>query len=47
MKEIFKIRLALEIGIADLIFRRITKKYIEELGEIVSNERLVTRYDLL
>ena len=47
LKEIFEIRLALEIGIADLIFRRITKKYIEELREIVSNEPLVTRYHLL
>ncbi len=47
MKEIFKICLALEIGIADLIFRRITKKNIEELREIVSNEPLVTRYHLL
>lgn len=47
LKEIFKIRLAFEIGIADLKFRRITKKYIEELREIVSNEPLVTRYHLL
>ncbi len=46
LKEIFEIRLALEIGIADLIFRRITKKDIEELREIVSNEPLVTRYHL-
>ncbi len=39
-------RLVLEIGMADLIFRRITKKDIEEPREIVSNEPPVTKYHL-
>lgn len=46
LKEIFEMRLVLEIGMADLIFRRITKEDIEELREIVSNEPPVTKYHL-
>src|SRR5690349_1276724 len=43
LKEIFEIRLVLEIGMADLIFQRITKEDIEELKRIVSNEPPVTQ----
>lgn len=38
LKEIFEIRLVLEIGMADFIMERITKEDIEELKEIVANE---------
>lgn len=38
LKEIFEIRMVLEIGMADFIFPRITKEDIEELREIVSKE---------
>ena len=38
LKEIFEIRLVLEIGMADFIFQRITKENIAELKQIVSNE---------
>jgi GntR family transcriptional regulator, transcriptional repressor for pyruvate dehydrogenase complex len=38
LKEIFEIRLVLEIGMADLIFRRMKKEDISELRKIVSNE---------
>lgn len=38
LKEIFEIRLALEIGMADFLFQRITPQDIEELKEIVKNE---------
>lgn len=44
LKEIFEIRLVLEIGMADLLFQRITKADIEELKLIVSNEPPVTQY---
>lgn len=46
LKEIFEIRLVLEIGMADLLFYRITKDDIKELYEIVSNEPPVTQYHL-
>jgi DNA-binding FadR family transcriptional regulator len=46
LKEIFEIRLVLEIGMADLIFRRITKEDIAELRSIVSNEPPATQYHL-
>jgi DNA-binding FadR family transcriptional regulator len=46
LKEIFEIRLVLEIGMGELIFRRITKKDIEELNEIVSNEPPAAQYHL-
>ena len=42
LKEIFEIRLVLEIGMADFLFQRITKEDIAELYEIVSKEPLVT-----
>ena len=46
LKEIFEIRLVLEIGMADLLFHRITKQDIEQLKEIVSNEPPATQYHL-
>ncbi len=46
LKEIFEIRLVLEIGMADLLFHRITKEDIEELKQIVSNESPATQYHL-
>ena len=38
LRGMFEIRLALEIGMADFLFHRITKEDIEALKEIVSNE---------
>ncbi len=38
LKEIFELRLVLEIGMADLLFQRITAQDIVELKEIVKNE---------
>lgn len=46
LKEIFEIRLVLEIGMADLLFYRVTKEDIEELKQIVSNEPPATKYHL-
>lgn len=46
LKDIFEIRLVLEIGMADFIFQRITKEDIKELRKIVSNEPPVTQYHL-
>ena len=46
LKEIFEIRLVLEIGMADLLFHRITKQDIEELRKIVANEPPATQYHL-
>lgn len=46
LKEMFEIRLVLEIGMADFIFQRITKEDIQELKQIVSNEPPVTQYHL-
>ena len=46
LKEIFEIRLVLEIGMADLLFHRIKKEDIEELRIIVSNEPPATQYHL-
>ncbi len=42
LKEIFEIRLVLEIGMADFLFKRKTKEDIEELREIVRNEPKIT-----
>jgi DNA-binding FadR family transcriptional regulator len=42
LKEIFEIRLVLEIGMADFLFQRITKEDIAELYEIVKKEPLIT-----
>jgi GntR family transcriptional regulator, transcriptional repressor for pyruvate dehydrogenase complex len=38
LKEVFEIRLVLEIGMADFLFHRITKSNINELKQIVANE---------
>lgn len=46
LKEIFEIRLILEIGMSDLLFQRITKKDIEELRKIISDEPPATQYHL-
>jgi GntR family transcriptional regulator, transcriptional repressor for pyruvate dehydrogenase complex len=46
LKEIFEIRLVLEIGMADLLFYRITKEDIKDLNAIVSNEPPATQYHL-
>ncbi|HUC80722.1 MAG TPA: FadR/GntR family transcriptional regulator [Flavisolibacter sp.] len=46
LREIFEIRLVLEIGMADLIFQRITKEDIAQLKQIVSNEPPATQYHL-
>lgn len=46
LKEIFEIRLVLEIGMADLLFHRIKKEDITELRKIVSNEPPATQYHL-
>lgn len=46
LREIFEIRLVLEIGMADLLFHRITKANIRELKHIVSNEPPETEHHL-
>ncbi|MBK6936853.1 MAG: FadR family transcriptional regulator [Chitinophagaceae bacterium] len=46
LREMFEIRLVLEIGMADLLFHRITPSDIEELKKIVANEPQVTQYHL-
>lgn len=46
LKEIFEIRLVLEIGMADFIFHRITKEDLDELKEIVSHEPPATEHHL-
>lgn len=38
LKDIFELRMALEIGMADLIFLRIKKEDIEDLEQIVASE---------
>lgn len=38
LKEIFEIRLVLEVGMADLLFRNVTPDDIKELKQIVKNE---------
>lgn len=46
LRGIFEIRLVLEIGMADLLFHRVTKQDITELRKIVSNEPPQTQYHL-
>jgi len=46
LKEIFEIRLVLEIGMADLLFHRITSEDIHELKKIVATEPPATQYHL-
>lgn len=44
LKEIFEIRLVLEIGMADLLFKRKTSEDIVNLKEIVAKEPKKTKY---
>ncbi|MEO6682609.1 MAG: FCD domain-containing protein [Ginsengibacter sp.] len=46
LKEIFEIRLVLEIGMADFLFQRITKDDIEDLKKIVAKEPEETDHHL-
>src|SRR5687768_1862613 len=46
LREIFEIRLVLEIGMADFLFHRITKEDIKELKRIVSKEPAATDHHL-
>lgn len=46
LKEVFEIRLVLEIGMADFLFHRITKEDITELRKIVESEPPVTQHHL-
>ena len=46
LREVFEIRLVLEIGMADLLFNRITKEDIKALHEIVDDEPPATQYHL-
>lgn len=46
LKEIFEIRMVLEIGMADFIFQRITKEDLEELKAIVNSEPITTQYHI-
>jgi GntR family transcriptional regulator, transcriptional repressor for pyruvate dehydrogenase complex len=46
LKEIFEIRLVLEIGMADFIFQRITRDDLLQLKEIVANEPPATEHFL-
>ncbi|HMU47318.1 MAG TPA: FCD domain-containing protein [Chitinophagaceae bacterium] len=46
LKEMFELRLILEIGMADLLFYRITSEDIEDLKDIVRNEPPATQYHL-
>jgi GntR family transcriptional repressor for pyruvate dehydrogenase complex len=44
LKEMFELRLVLEIGMADLLYHRITKQDIAELYAIVADEPPATQY---
>jgi DNA-binding FadR family transcriptional regulator len=46
LKEIFEMRLALEIGMADFIIERVTPQDVEELKKIVTSEPAETRNEL-
>lgn len=46
LKNVFEIRLILEIGMADFLFHRITKENILELRKIVQNEPPSAQYHL-
>jgi GntR family transcriptional regulator, transcriptional repressor for pyruvate dehydrogenase complex len=46
LKEIFEIRLVLEIGMADFLFQRIKKADIDELKKIVKKEPPITDHHL-
>lgn len=42
LKQIFEIRLVLEIGMADFLFQRVTKEDIDQLKKIVKKEPKIT-----
>ena len=44
LKEIFELRLVLEIGMADFLFKRVTKQDIADLKQIIKNEPPVAQY---
>ena len=46
LKEIFEMRLALEIGMADFIIERVTPEDIKELKQIVVDEPMETQFEL-
>ncbi|MBS1760780.1 MAG: FadR family transcriptional regulator [Bacteroidetes bacterium] len=46
LKEMFEIRLVLEVGMADLLYHRITPENIIELKNIVASEPPITQYHL-
>lgn len=46
LREVFEIRLVLEIGMADLLFHRISKEDIKALHVIVDDEPPATQYHL-
>ncbi len=46
LKDMFEIRLVLEVGMADFIYQRITPQDIDELRAIVKNEPPVTKNHL-
>lgn len=46
LKEVFEIRLVLEIGMADFLFQRITPEDIQELKRIVSDEPPTAQHHL-
>lgn len=46
LREMFELRLVLEIGMADLLFHRITPQDITDLKNIVANEPPATQYHL-
>jgi GntR family transcriptional regulator, transcriptional repressor for pyruvate dehydrogenase complex len=46
LKDMFELRLVLEIGMADFIFHRVKKEDIDELKKIVSNEPHETEHYL-
>ncbi|MBS1487788.1 MAG: FadR family transcriptional regulator [Bacteroidetes bacterium] len=46
LKDIFEMRLVLEIGMADFLFQRVTQEDIKHLKEIVANEPSVTKFHI-
>ncbi len=46
LREMFELRLVLEIGMADLLYHRITPEDLRELKEIVSNEPPLSKHHL-
>lgn len=46
LKDIFEMRLALELGMSDFVVRRVTDEDIEELMEIVSEEEMKDKRDV-